>query len=445
MSQGTRAASSAKTPGYAWVVLIIVYLLSVSAAMLWFSCPPMASSIIENYIIGPAAAAAAMQGADPEQVIVALNVNADFGMLMTWVAIGAIISALIAIFLQNKLGIKLILLFASVCLVAGGAMAALSGESFQMLSASRVIAGLGIGFVAVSATTAVSMWFADDKRALAMALWATWVPVSMLIEYNLIVPVAAADDLHMTWWVITVIAIISLVLVLFAYRMPPTGGQISSEVTSLMDGMKYVKKRQVICLMLCMFLYNFVSHGFTTFNPSFFTESVANGGLGWDEGVANLVASVASAAGIIAPLFGAISDRIEFKKKYVMIIVGAIGYVLACVFGFKNWGLPLFGVYMLCMVIANGVMVACLRPMMPMLVGRGGVTAVTLGLAFFTVLEFGGQLFTNFYGAAMDMWGYATASLAVGCPVAVLLVICAALVKPDKELVEANSDEAAHH
>jgi MFS family permease len=151
-----------------------------------------------------------------------------------------------------------------------------------------------------------------------------------------------------------------------------------------------------------------------------------------------MIASLCSAAGIIGPVFGAISDKITFKRKYVLIVVGAVGYVFACVLGFKNLGTPMFVLYVICMVLGNGIMVATLRPMMPMLVGRGGVTAVTLGLAFFTVLEFGGQLFTNFYGTAIDVLGYSTASLAVGVPVAVLLVICAALVKPDRKMLESR-------
>jgi len=441
--------SQGKTPAYAWVILGIVYLLSVAAAMLWFSCPPMANNIIETYIIGPAvgAAMAASGGAaNPEEVIAGLNINADFGMLMTLVAIGTIISSVVAIFAQNKLGIKWILVIAAAFLLAGGIMSAVSGSDYTVLSAARFVIGLGIGFVALSATTAVSMWFADDRRAFAIALWATWVPVSVLIEYNIIVPLATgAGDFHNTWWVLTVLAAIALVLCLFAYRMPPASGQISNEASSLADGMKFIKKRQVICLMLCMFFYNFVSHGFTTFNPSFFTDAVELGGMGWDDGFANLIASIATASGIIAPIFGLIYDRIPFKNKYRMIIIGAIGYVLACLLGFKNLGMAVFGAYMVCMILANGVMVATLRSMMPMLVGRGGVTAVTLGLAFFTILEFGGQLFTNFYGLAMDVMGYSGASLAVGVPVACLLVISAFLVKPDQELIEANEHAPAHH
>ncbi len=419
--------------------------------MFWFSCPPMAENIIENYLINPAVGAAIGSGelaAGDEAAIGAfigtLSINADFGMLMTWVAVGAIITALIAIFLQNRMGVKCILILAAVCLVCGGALSALSGESFAMLSAARVVIGLGIGFVAVSATTGISMWFNDDKRALAMAIWATWVPVSILIEYNIIVPICVAGDFHNTWWVVTVIAAIALVLCIFVYRQPK-GSQISTESVSLRAGVKFVTKRQVVCLCLCFFFYTFVSHGFTTFNQTFFTNSVEDGGMGWETLFATTVLSVVTAAGIIAPIFGAILDRIKFKHKYVMIVVGAIGYVLACCFGFKNLGIPMFVVYVICMVIANGVMVACLRPMMPMLVGRGGVTAVTLGLALITILEFAGQLFTNFYGAAIDAWGFATASFGVGVPVAVLMVICALLVKPDKELIEASEHAPQAH
>ena len=424
----TTAATGARTPGFAWAILGIVYLLSVSAAMLWFSAPPMASSIIPAYIVA----------LGPE------NINSNFGMLMNTVAYGAIVSAIIAIFLQNKIGVKWILVLAGACLTAGAALAASSGTDYGLLNGSRVIAGLGVGFVAVSATTAISMWFNDDKRALAMALWATWVPVSMLIEYNLIVPVCAATDFHLTWWVVTVLSAVSLALCLFVYRMP-RGGQISTEQTSLRSGLKYVRKRQVIALCLCFFFYNFVSHGFTTYNPTFFTLDAAAGGMGWDAALANLVASVASAAGIIAPVFGAISDRLPFKSKYVLIVIGALGYVLACCFGFKNLGLPMFIVYMLCMVVANGIVVACVRPMMPMLVGRGGFTAVTLGLALITRLEFGGQIFTSYYGMAIDAMGFSTASFAVGLPVAALMVIAAVLVKPDRELIEASEHAPAHH
>lgn len=403
---------AAKTPSYAWVILAIVYLLSVSAAMFWFSIPPMADAIIPTYIVqlGPEA------------------INANFGALMSHLAIGALIAALIALVLQNKIGIKWIMVLAALCILAGSAIAALSGTDYTMLVASRWVGGFGVGFVAVSATTAISMWFADDKRAFAMAIWATWVPVAMLIVFNIIAPMAMASDLHTTWWVIAIIGAIAFVLALVAYRMPSSDGQISTERTSLRTGLKFLANRQVIALMMCMFFYTFVCNCFTTYNVSFFTSE-----LGMDSGFANLIASIASACGIIAPLFGAISDKIRANRKYLMIVAGAIAYVLACVLGFKDMGTVAFVLYMVFMVLANAILVATIRPMMPMLIGRGGFTAVTIGLAAITFLEFFGQIFTNFFGSAVDAFGWAQASWIVAVPIAVLMVISAFLVKPSKE------------
>ena len=424
--------NQSKTPAKAWVMLVIVYLVSASASMLWFSCPPLANNIIESMII-------------TDDVLIQ-DVSANFGWLMNWVAVGAIISALIAIFLQNKLGPKIIMLLAAAFVAAGCVVSALCGTSYQMLCIGRVLGGLGVGFVAVSATTAASCWFGDDRRGTAIAIWATWVPVSVLITYNITVPlcVNASDNtdpcFHNVWWVIAVIAIIAFLLALFVYKKPENG-QISSEPVKLSEGLPYVLKRAPIFLCLAFFCYTFVSHGFTTYNTTFFTTAVEEGGLGWDSTFANNMASIATASGIIAPLFGIIYDKIKFENKNIMIMIGGLGYVVACLLGFKllDWlgfinvagnEMPvMFIIYLIFMIIANATMVATLRSTMPMLTGKGGVTAVTLGLALITVLEFGGQLFTSVYGSVIDSVGFSSASLMVGVPVAVLLAICGFLTK----------------
>ena len=406
-----QTGSAPKTPAYAWAILGIVYLLSVAAALFWFSIPPAADAIIPTYIVQ----------LGPE------NINANFGALMSHLALGALVAALVASALQNKIGVKWIMVLAALCILGGALLAALSGTSYDLLVASRWIGGFGVGFVAVSATTAVSLWFADDKRALALAIWATWVPVAMLVMFNLVAPAALAGDVHFVWWLVVVVAAVAFVLALVGYRTPAADGQISAEKTSLLSGMRFLANRQVIALLFCMFFYTFVCNCFTTYNVSYFT-----GDLGMDTSMANLIASVASACGIIAPLFGAISDKIRANRKYLMIVAGAVAYVLACVLGFKDWGQAAFVLYIVFMILANAILVATIRPMMPMLIGKGGFTAVTLGMAAITFLEFFGQIFTNFFGSAVDAFGWAQASWFVAVPVAVLMVVAALLVKPAK-------------
>ena len=42
----SEGAAQAKTQPYAWVILISVFLLSISAALFWLSPPPLAQPII---------------------------------------------------------------------------------------------------------------------------------------------------------------------------------------------------------------------------------------------------------------------------------------------------------------------------------------------------------------------------------------------------------------
>jgi MFS family permease len=440
MSEGTKSTAPAvSSPKYAWVILVTVYLLSVAAAMLWFSAPPMAEGIIPTYL----------PPIDPYFE----HTNELFGGLMSSLAIAALLAALVASVLQNKIGVKAILLLAALCILAGSVIAALSSNSYGLLTLSRWVGGFGVGFVAVSATTAVSLWFHDDKRAFALAIWATWVPISMLILFNLVAPYSLSQvemveiagemhpvftNLHFIWWFVVVIAAIATVLTLVFYRLPAKeNAQISTESVTLKAGLKVLMNRQTIALMVCMFLYTCVSHCFTTFNVTFFTspkDGTMLAGLGLETGVANLIASITSAAGILAPIFGKVSDMINANRKFLLIVLGACFYLCACLLGFKDLGMFAFVLWIITMMLANSMLVATIRPMMPLLIGRiGGFTAVTLGMAFITFLEFAGQIFTSYYGAVVDALGWTLASLAVASPVAALLVICALLIKPAKQ------------
>ena len=430
------STQTVKTQPFAWVVLAIAFLYSVSAAMLWFSVPPMARGIIPTYIfqLGPE------------------NIQANFGALMSHLSIAATIAALLSTWLQNKIGIKNIMLIGTAFVVAGSITAALSGNDYTILVVSRWLAGCAVGFVAVSGTTAISLWFGPGRRGLAMAIWGIWVPVAMLIVYNLIAPQALIShelvingqtvmtdygdpvmvypNIHFVWWVIAVIAVVAFILALAVYRNPAgeRTGQISVQKTSLREGAQYLKNRRVIGLLLCMLFYTFVSTCFVTYNVTFFTSQ-----LGMETAAANGIASIASAAAVISPLFGLVLDKMHPNKKYIMIVIGGVAYVVAFILGFKDWGTALFFIYIIAMVFANASLVASIRPTMPMLVGKGGFTAVTIGMAGVAFMANFGQVFTNFYGVAIDRLGWEPASWVVGLPLAAMILVTAVMVRPGKK------------
>ncbi len=395
------------TPKYAWTILGVVFFLSIVIPMQWFSCPPLKMNIFANY---------ALEGA----------ARANFGLLMSYLSTTALIAALVAGPLANKIGHKAVLVLSSICLIVGCACAALSGQSFDVLLVSRVITGAGVGLAAVTASAVIAIWFPGKTRATAMAIWSTWVPVGMLIVYNAGPAIANAGGLHMVWWCICALAVIAAILVIVLYRSPREDeAEISVKKSSLREALPYLKSRQLVALGIAWLGFNYVNYCFTTYNVDFFQT-----GMGMDQTMAALIGSIASACGIIAPLFGAISDRINKNRKYLMIVFGCLALLLAGIFGFENSTL-FFWVYLIFQILGNAILVATCRPMAPMLVGRGGATAVTYALAVITVLQYLGQMFVFLCGTAIDTFGFTSmAAWTAVAPVAAVCLIASFFIKP---------------
>ncbi|MDR3315051.1 MAG: MFS transporter [Coriobacteriales bacterium] len=440
--------AEAKSSSFQWVVLAVTYLFSVAAAMFWFTSTSVADGFIMQYII-------------PNPDLVS-NPNMNLGLLMTDVCITAFVGALFCFLFQDRIGIKITMVIGALFLIGGGLIAALSGSDWNLLVASRFVGGFGIGCAATAATTAISVWFSEKRRGLAIGIWGTWVPVAMIINYVIIRPFAlngmivhddesglfintsigapdfaatstAAPNIHILFWVGLVVSIIAFILLLVIYKDPAKGsGSVHVEKGSFGAALKWIGKRRVIALLLCMLLFTFCNNNFTSFNVAFFTAPEIAGGLGFDQTTAGLVAVVASACGIIAPLFGVVYDKITPNRKYIMIVVAAVSYIFANICGFKDWGIPYLVAYIVFMVIGNASIVASVRPMLPSLVHKGGFSAISLGLAAITFLEFVGQLFGPIFGAVADSSGFGAASLIVGLPVAVVFVFVAFLVRPGK-------------
>lgn len=405
-----KPAGVPSTPKYAWTILAVVFFLSIVLPMQWFSCPPLSMNIFEAYGLEGAA-------------------RADFGLLMSYVAIAALIAAIVAGPLANRLGHKFVLVSAGICLIAGCAIAALSGSNFGILLASRIITGVGVGLAAVSASSVIAMWFPDKTRATAMAIWSTWVPVGMLIVFNTAPGVVNAFGLHILWWIICALAVVATLLVVVFFRAPREDeAEISVQTSSLKEALPFLKSRQLVALGIAWLGFNYVNYCFVTYNVDFFQT-----GMGMDQSIAALIGSICSAAGIIAPLFGAASDRISKSRKYLMIVLGCVGLLIAAAVGFQNATLS-FWLFIVFQILGNSILVATCRPMAPIIVGRGGATAVTYALAIVTILQYVGQMLVFIPGHAIDAFGYTAQTVWIAVtPVALIALIASVFIKPKKE------------
>ncbi|MDR0514951.1 MAG: MFS transporter, partial [Coriobacteriaceae bacterium] len=404
MSVESKAAPAAeqKATGKAWFMLVIVYLLSVAVPILWFSLPPM---LADNTILG------VFLNGDQTQV-------AAVGNTMSMVSLGAMVSAVLATFLVKAIKLKNTLLLGALLAIVGGVVMALSAGDgmkgsgdFTILIVGRVIVGLGVGLVGVTSPTAITTWFPGKVRGLAIGIWATWVPVGIIIATNLLVnplkgafpgshgmePFPFSYSLpQVSWWVMIGLLVVTTLLVAVFYKAPETNTGVSAETKPIKEVLPFFKQYQVIMLAIVWLAFNYVNYCFTTYAPIYFAGGFGDAGMGAGNGImttgeAAFWGSISSALGILAPIPAAIYDRLKRNMKWVIIAFGALILALTAVTGFRNEmgpfnGWTMFYLYLACNAIGNMCLVGCIRPYVPLLVGRGGATAVTLGLSLVTFL-----------------------------------------------------------
>ena len=455
--------SAAKTSAKGWLVFCIIFAYSVTVCMAWFN----------------------MTGTGVKYVMSAGNF-ADFGGLsaigyaMSAVSISAIVMAVVAGPLIRAFGGRTTMLISMVFSVIGVAICAASGMNFYMFMAGRVISGCGVGLCGVSCTTLVSLWIADRQKGLALAIWGIWVPVGMLIAYNAAIPIISAisgvaseqfttvsytiaalgyadassvgidqsaldavasitSAIDVTWWIDVVLLVIEAVLCFIVVRDPDASEatEVSAERVPYSDPrvMSVIKDYRLWCLCIAWFGFNFCNMAFTNNMSSWFSL----GGFSWsgDATTVQIANSILSACAVIAPFWGIVYDKINKYKKWLFVAFGNCSILLMCIFGFKAWGDFGFWVYAIFQVLGNSILVAAIRPYVPMLTGKGGATAVSLGFTLITFLQqLGNTLSGIAFGAVADIStieGMAQASWMTIVPAAAVAFVCSLFIRLPKQ------------
>jgi MFS family permease len=393
MSTAKIETNAQQSGGKAWFMFIIIWFLCFVTPILWFSAPPLHNSIAGLLVNGKF-----MYEPGYDVFKDSLANQALFGQTMSLIGAFAFFSAFAAGLLIKKIGVRPVMVFGVLLVIASAVLSALSGSNYTILCVGRAFLGLAVGFIWVTSPTALSFWFSDKNRALIMGLWGACVPLGSLAATNLIVNpmLRAGVEFHMIWWVMAGICGVAALLVIFGYRDPhkEEGSEVSTHALSFKEIVPVMKQHQLLMVFIAWMAFTFINSTFTSYNVSFFQDSLA-----MDYLAANRWASIAAGAGLCAPIFGIISDRINRYRRWILVSIGVLCLILTGVFGFHVSLGPvtsgaIMAMYLLVQFAGNGIMIAVIRPYIPMLVGRGGVTAVSLGLSLLTLLQFGIQFFT---------------------------------------------------
>ena len=322
----SRSTGAVRTAPYAWVILLVVFLASVAAPLNQNKVPPLMPVMMN-----------------------AFNLTlVEAGLLMSVFAITGFILALPAGIILGKIGPKITGLLALGCLAAGSALGALA-PNVNILLASRVIEGTGMGLIAVVAPAILAMWFPPQNQGTPMGIWATWVPVGSLIMYLLAPAMSATTGWQSVWWLAVIFTLVTMLLYGLFVRMPPNlNASVITQPTAPQSNnlLKSLANRDIWLLALEFGAFNLVFLALATFYPTFLYEN-----RGYPLPQASFIASIATIAVLFsAPLAGWLSDRIGSRR-----LLMALPFLLFCVILLLPFRVTGWQIYAL--MIAQGLIV----------------------------------------------------------------------------------------
>ncbi|RKP53530.1 MFS transporter [Pararobbsia silviterrae] len=115
------------------------------------------------------------------------------GLVMSLPSVMVALGALVAGYFVDKFGDKQVLVAGCLAMIVGDALVA-GAPTMQSLLVGRGVCGIGYVLMAVSAITLLIRVVEERRRNMAIAIWSTFVPVSMIIPFLLAGAVAASGS-----------------------------------------------------------------------------------------------------------------------------------------------------------------------------------------------------------------------------------------------------------
>jgi MFS family permease len=347
-----QSAAAPKTPAYAWIILIVLYMATLSATLNLFKLPPLMTTI---------------QTAFGVDIVKA-------GKLMSVFSIMGFVLAFPAGYILKRFGIKVTALIAVGAATIGPIIGALA-ETFTILYAGRFIEGVGMGLIMVTAPLAISLWFPLTNRALPNGLWASSVGVGNMVMLLSAPSIAVSSGWGSVWWITAVFSAISFIVFAVLFRMPkqeemtaapePSPEPESEAVEEDSSLLKGIANSNFWMIGIAFGCYNLVAMAIVTFYPQFL-EVERGYSLTYDNGIllnASFVTALVLGVPILTgPLGGYISDRLG--KRKIMILIPYILMTLTFLFPFSVTGSSIT-MYVIVLGIVNGPLAAVMLAAVP--------------------------------------------------------------------------------
>lgn len=260
-----------------WLILFVLFFARTNMAFQYQSVAALSPFIIEGY-------AATL---------------ADIGLLIGLYLGPGVVVAIPGGTLAARFGDRRVVGWSLAAMLTGGLMMAF-GESWGVLMAGRVLAGVGGVVVNIVMTKMLVDWFAGREIGTAMGIFISSWPIGIAAALLVLPMITAATSLYLGWISVAVSITVSLVLFLAVYR--PAPGTDGASLPKLTRTFAYAP---LLLAAGIWALYNTALAMVFGFGPLLLTER------GMDATSASSIISLFTLmVGIGVPLGGILSDRI---------------------------------------------------------------------------------------------------------------------------------------
>ena len=260
-----------------------------------------------------------MQGIPPILSLIMEDLNithGQAGLLMSMFSLPGIFLVIPLSFIYLKIGIKRIGLFSILLALAGSLLIAFAGN-FPLILLGRALIGIGAVALPVVGVQTITQWFAGNRLGLAMGIYATIMPISMIIILTTFGSIAVRWGWKSTVFITIIISMLALIAFALFFREPPKDIKIRKERQGINFSLLFQMGWPIWLLAICWGLISFNISSVFTFTPDFVYQN------GIDLRIAGSITSIPLFCSLfISPLFGFLLDRIQFKV--IFLLVGAI-------------------------------------------------------------------------------------------------------------------------
>ncbi len=390
----------------AWIVMLTAFLAGISLAWVQNKIPPVILTLMETFEISMATA----------------------GWLSSIFSIMAIITAIPAAYILNKLGPKYCGLIALGCAILGSFMGAFS-STLTTLFMSRIIEGLGLGVIAVVAPALISMWFPPKKRGLPMGIWGAWQMVAQSATFFLGEYLTLNYGWQGMWWFGVSLCVLSFILYGLKVASPPgelNYADVETVDVSIWEGFK---SPSVWLLAGAAFSFCVACFGWCTWTAPFWSET-----FGWDIGVSNQYVGYIYMLEIpIVALIGWFLDRVTNRKRVGVIVT--LFYSIILFISFRMQSPQFILVFVILYPILEGAIPTVLWTITPQAVKKpelAGIALAVLVMGMNLGMVFGPPI----TGAVVEAYGWAAGTI----PITIASLLSMALMAKAKIYVHTNTN-----